>query len=334
MSETNPVLELFIVKPFHNYAFDNQVAVSNPLISAIIVYGQLIRTNPARLQATQHEHQDTFYTKHTVTGENMDTYKEQLIMERDRLIVYLKERQAALKTAPAGHLRISHCKNYCQYFECDDKNEERKYISVKQESYIRSLAQKEYDEKICRILDKRIRKLTSFLDGGRYEEIYNLYAGLPDGKKKFIVPVELTPDEYAQHWMNEEYRAKPFLESDVSNYYNSLGNRMRSKSEIIIADTLTTMNIPYRYECALLLEDGRVIYPDFTILRKSDRKIVYLEHLGMMDDTQYSINAVDRISLYEKNGFYLGEDLFLTFETSRKQIDRRVLQEMFKHWFL
>ena len=54
----------------------------------------------------------------------------------------------------------------------------------------------------------------------------------------------------------------------------------------------------------------------------------------MMDDTQYSINAVDRISLYEKNGSFVGEDLFLTFETSKKQIDRRVLQEMFKHWFL
>ena len=264
----------------------------------------------------------------------MDNYKQQLIMERDRLMVYLKERQAALKTAPEGHLRISHCKKYCQYFECDNKNERRKYISVKQEPYIRSLAQKEYDEKICRILEKRIRKLTTFLENGGYEEIYDLYAGLPDGKRKYIVPVELTPDEYVQEWMSEEYRAKPFQESDVSNYYSSLGKRMRSKSEIIIADTLTAMNIPYRYECALLLEDGRVIYPDFTVLRKSDRKTVHLEHLGMMDDTQYSINAVERISLFEKNGFFLGEDLFLTFETSRKQIDRRVLQEMFKHCLL
>ena len=109
---------------------------------------------------------------------------------------------------------------------------------------------------------------------------------------------------------------------------------MRSKSEVIIADTLTSMGVPYRYECGLMLEDGRMIFPDFTILRMSDRKILYLEHLGMMDDMQYSLSAVDRINLYEKNGYFPGDKLFLTFESSRRPIDRRILKEMCNRFFL
>jgi len=264
----------------------------------------------------------------------MNLYTDLLIQERDKLQRFLEDKQAALATAPEGHLWITHCRKHCQYFESSKKNIKRKYISVKQENYIRSLAQKEYDEKVCKILKKRILAIDTFLKSGSYEDIYALHAGFVDEKKKLMEPLELSDEEYALAWISKEYKSKAFHEDDVSCYFSSQGKRMRSKSEVIIADTLTSMGVPYRYECGLMLEDGRMIFPDFTILRMSDRKILYLEHLGMMDDMQYSLSAVDRINLYEKNGYFPGDKLFLTFESSRRPIDRRILKEMCNRFFL
>ena len=65
-----------------------------------------------------------------------------------------------------------------------------------------------------------------------------------------------------------------------------------------------------------MLANGKVIYPDFTVLKVSERKVIYWEHRGMMDDREYARNAVNRIKSYNKNGVFLGENLILTEETS------------------
>lgn len=66
----------------------------------------------------------------------------------------------------------------------------------------------------------------------------------------------------------------------------------------------------------MMLANGKVIYPDFTILNVKERKVMYWEHRGMMDDKEYAKNSVARIKLYMKNGYFPGNDLIITEETS------------------
>ena len=99
---------------------------------------------------------------------------------------------------------------------------------------------------------------------------------------------------------------------------------MRSKSEVMIADALSKANIPYRYECPLRLGNA-VVHPDFTVLRSSDREIVYWEHFGMMDDPEYCHKALQKIRLYEKCGIYPGIRLIITMETSYLPINLTVI---------
>lgn len=47
--------------------------------------------------------------------------------------------------------------------------------------------------------------------------------------------------------------------------------RVRSKSEVIIADILNQEGIPYRYECPLQLKGWGKVYPDFTVLSERER---------------------------------------------------------------
>lgn len=77
-----------------------------------------------------------------------------------------------------------------------------------------------------------------------------------------------------------------------------------------------------------------VLYPDFTVLNKRTREIYYYEHFGMMDDSQYSMNVVKRINLYEENGIFPGERLIFTMETKETPFRKNDLERVIKKYFL
>lgn len=102
---------------------------------------------------------------------------------------------------------------------------------------------------------------------------------------------------------------------------------MRSKSEVIIADTLFRHNIPYRYEFPITLKRSNsddirrdfgssiTLYPDFLCLNTRTRTEFYWEHFGLMDDPAYSNNAAGKLRLYTENGILAGRNLIITMET-------------------
>jgi hypothetical protein len=101
---------------------------------------------------------------------------------------------------------------------------------------------------------------------------------------------------------------------------------------MIIADRLFISGIPYKYECPIDVM-GIINHPDFTILRISDRKILYLEHNGKMDDTEYKDDMVTRLNDFNQVGIRQGKNLFLTFESSSVPFDVRTLESMIAEHF-
>lgn len=71
-------------------------------------------------------------------------------------------------------------------------------------------------------------------------------------------------------------------------------------------------------------------YPDFRLLNMNTREEIILEHLGMMDDMEYVEKALRKIRLYERNGYFLGKQLFITFETAQEPFDSRIFENMLK----
>lgn len=65
------------------------------------------------------------------------------------------------------------------------------------------------------------------------------------------------------------------------------GDLVRSKSELVIGDKLHSRRIDYAYEQPLVLGNGRIRYPDFTIADHARGVTFYWEHLGMLDDPGY-----------------------------------------------
>ena len=78
---------------------------------------------------------------------------------------------------------------------------------------------------------------------------------------------------------------------------------MRSKSEVIVADTLSSLGISYDYEQRLQSKtdpnDFRL--PDFTVHFEGDT--FYWEHLGMLSVPSYKEAWERKKQWYEANGF-------------------------------
>ena len=121
-----------------------------------------------------------------------------------------------------------------------------------------------------------------------------------------------------QKWRSEAYETN---HSHPENLIHTTlaGHKVRSKSEVIIANLLYTNRIPYRYEAALQLNEYTV-YPDFTILHPVSNKIFYWEHFGMMDKNPYCDTACNKLKTYCYNGIFPSLQLITTYETSKHPI--------------
>jgi hypothetical protein len=79
------------------------------------------------------------------------------------------------------------------------------------------------------------------------------------------------------------------------------GDMVRSKSEVIVADTLKRLGIPYLYEKALILADGIPRHPDFTI-QLQGRPPIFWEHLGMLGSPGYRADWEAKRAAYAAHG--------------------------------
>ena len=152
--------------------------------------------------------------------------------------------------------------------------------------------------------------------------------------KGYIDPIDMTDEDYIRLWESMPYEAKE-ISDYVTVYETKRGERVRSKSELNIANALAAKGIPYKYECPLIFKNGTKIHPDFTVLNVKERRQIYWEHRGMMDDKDYATRSVLRIKTYMKNGIFIGRDLIITEETSANPLGTNeidgIINEFFTH---
>ena len=53
-----------------------------------------------------------------------------------------------------------------------------------------------------------------------------------------------------------------------------------------------------------------------------------------MDDPGYVQDNLSKIRAYEKSGYFLGDNLILTFETKNLPLDTREIDRIIKHFLL
>lgn len=264
----------------------------------------------------------------------MRKIEDELMKEVKNLEMIEKQIREKLRKAPKGFLRISNSHARTEYYyKSDDVNRKNgRYIRKGEMELARRLAQRDYDVQLLEKVHNRRCAIDKFLSEYKKTNLANIYDNTNKYRKELISPLVISDEEFVRKWLAVEYPRMGFAD-DAPEYISERGERVRSKSEKIIADKLYSMGIPYRYEYPITLEGNIRKCPDFTILKMPEREEVYLEHLGMLDKADYLEDAIYKWNLYEKNGIYLGVNLFITHETGRYPLNTRVLDGMLKAIF-
>ncbi len=252
--------------------------------------------------------------------------KEMLLQEQKRLEGIITKLNENRNTTHEGRLRISVDHGVARYYHCtEDRYGE--YIPRDNMLLPCQLAQKTYNDSVLKIAEARKKLITRCLKDYSDDEIEQLFVSLHPERQKLITPVEPTFSQLQERWYSEPYVGKAFKEG-TPVIYSEKGERVRSKSEKILADYFFRNNILYKYEKPIYLAGYGTVYPDFTFLSKRLRKEIYWEHEGMMDKPEYSIKAVKKLNSYHMNGIIPGERLILTFETEHEVLNSKIVTDL------
>ena len=133
-------------------------------------------------------------------------------------------------------------------------------------------------------------------------------------------------------WEEEFVPDNNFYKEDLRSI-SLKGVEMRSDGEIYITSRLDHYNIPHRFEASLnspLI--GRV--PDFTIIRPRDRKIIYWEHFGKVNDPKYVSANIEKVIEYIEYGITPWDNLIMTYNYSGGGFNAKLIDSMIEGWLL
>ncbi len=259
----------------------------------------------------------------------MEKVKEKILERKKELERLLRIMEKERHHYPEGSLKVIARGDHVQYYQRIKHNrstDQTRYLKKSESGLVHGLAQKEYDEALRKLVEKELWGLNQMLRYYPEEHAEDAYRQLLKWKQVLVEPFVVPEEIYVEQWLSETFRRKEFLTDDSSEFITDRGERVRSKSEIMIANALYKNELAYHYERPMFLGDA-TIYPDFTILKMPERSEIIWEHLGMMDDEMYAANAVRRVNDYEREGYGLGDSLLITMETracplSSKQVER------------
>lgn len=226
-------------------------------------------------------------------------------------IIRKKQILDALETMPKGDLVIHKRKNGTPMFYLniyEDGKRKQKYLSPKRYAeLISTLTKKQKDKKSLKVeLAFRNQAIKSML---------------PQAKKilskSVILPAEAVP-----------FISQNPCECQDLKWLTNRGERVRSKTEKILADLLFEYKIDYKYEKQLKLKYYyKDMYPDFTIVNPLSGKEFYWEHLGLTTP-EYLEHWKEKNDAYKNHSITTANYLITTDEDDIENF-RNIIEENF-----
>lgn len=235
------------------------------------------------------------------------------LMELEKLY---EETKTRVTLSPAGRLKAVK-RDFGMCYHRVESTGKITYLSRSEMPLIRALAQKAYDQKVLRCMKKRIKILKSLLSVCAKTDLSSLYQNMSAQRQVLVNPIRSRREQELADWiaMPPKSGTQPSFAPDAPMIMTERGERVRSKSEKILADYFHRHNIPYKYEEPLMLNGYGRVHPDFTFFSPVSGAEIYWEHMGRMDDPDYMQRAIKKIEAYADSGYDVGHRLLLTFET-------------------
>ena len=225
-------------------------------------------------------------------------------------------------------------KKYYTELWIEDGERKHRYLGTEDNEDVRLIQEKHFLNKALTELDRHMKKLKKLETVGRFdckrinEELPKAYRMSEEHLKEVEGPGE------EERWYADAIAEKAVKDRKYGIRYEGDrrhtakdGTRMRSKSEVSIANEFIERGKPYIYEMPVSV-NHYLIHPDFSFYSNRFGRLIYWEHAGMLGDAKYMQDYSERVDLYIRGGFIPGIDVIFTFDTIRGDLDTRLIKRL------
>ena len=256
-------------------------------------------------------------------------FHEHMLQTNRQLNERISSLQKKIDTYPDGYLVCCHNGERRKWYHSQGPS--RQLIPKSNRSFAELLAHKKYDSLVLEELLQEKKAQDSYLrlhPTNKKSEQLLTRPGYAELLSSSFQPLS----QELSDWMNTAYEQNQKHPEHLL-HKTLAGHCVRSKSEAMIDSLLYTNKIPFRYECALVL-DSITLFPDFTIRHPQTGKIYYWEHFGLMDDPSYCKHTLSKLQLYITHGLIPSIQLITTYETQQNPLTTETIQQIIEHYFL
>jgi hypothetical protein len=79
---------------------------------------------------------------------------------------------------------------------------------------------------------------------------------------------------------------------------------------------------------------NKVIFPDFLVLNKKERRTYVWEHLGLIDTADYAVRNLNKVAHYEEAGYMVGQELIITMESENIPLNIKMVEKKINDYLL
>lgn len=242
-----------------------------------------------------------------------------------------------LSKCPEGDLVVHSMGGKTRYILL--KREKQIYLGHDKTEQIKAFEEKNYYKKLKQTAEREIKSLEKVIKTiGKTDDVNEVFFKIPEAKRNLIKPFALqTIDNNLGNFcqMNDIAKQKNNKKLKESSFMTSDGVKVRSKSELIIAERFIANKIPYYYEPDIYFESIlKAMKPDFQVYNKRTGEVFYWEHFGMMDNPDYLKEFQFKMNIYADGGIFPGKQLIMTTESSGCSLSTQYVDLMIKEYLL
>jgi len=252
------------------------------------------------------------------SGNELELYFRNVQMELGEILKACEQERSCISK---GSLVINRQPNGIVYYE---KNSGKTKGISRDRARVHDLARRGFIDLKINDLNSAIRDVQEIqekLNRGKTRSYLRRFEGSNLDEKR----ITLSEKQFIgiQQTSRNEYK------KDLKRYATKSGRRVRSKSEMTLANIYEDLGIPYIYEERFVVDvtdydgvDGawescgrwyKEYFPDFTILLRCGRIKIH-EHFGMIGQKSYRDKAGEKIISFTNAGIVRPEDMFFTYE--------------------
>ena len=135
----------------------------------------------------------------------MKLIENELIKEKAGLEKILHEARKRIKNAPKGRMYTNKKDSHVEYYLQDETKKNGKYIKKENIGIAKRIAQRDYDIKLIKKLEERIRAIEIFLKKYDKTDVFAVYEKTKECRRELLDSTILSNEEYVRRWESVKY---------------------------------------------------------------------------------------------------------------------------------